>query len=130
MDALTNSVRSYIKSLTREDVKNIVFLYAPLVLGTYGLITHYGSGRKKSRGFLLSMYCALKSSNLRNVVILASTVSIVTARLFGLQLKKTFPFFFMSIWRMIYRARLIETPTVWFRRTFWNSHLVEKSKIT
>jgi len=48
---------------------------------------------------------------------------------FNLPTGRVFVAFFTTLWTLIYRWRVVENPTVSFRRTYWNSTLVEKAKI-
>ncbi|GBG33048.1 Monoacylglycerol lipase ABHD2 [Hondaea fermentalgiana] len=84
-----------------------------------------GSGK-----YFASLALALKSSTLRNMLLSALGVTYLSNRLFGVRAKRAFPSFFATIWGLIYFFHVAETPHVWFRRTYYNTTLVEKSKIT
>lgn len=85
---------------------------------------------RSRRKYFASFLFALKSSTLRNMLLSALGVTYLSNKFFGVRAKRAFPSFFATIWALIYFFRVIETPQVWFRRTYYNTTLVERSKMT
>mmetsp|Transcript_32622 Transcript_32622/g.52023 ORF Transcript_32622/g.52023 Transcript_32622/m.52023 type:complete len:382 (-) Transcript_32622:517-1662(-) len=100
------------------------------VLLFFFLLKHFSPGRKKNELYVSSLYYAAKSKTLRNMLLSAGLVTYLAKRFLGYRLGKSFPAFFFTIWGLIYKFRVVETPKVWYKRTYWNTHIVEKARIS
>jgi len=82
-----------------------------------------------ARARLGALLWAVRSSTLRNMLLVSGAVTWAARRLFGFRANRTFPAFLMTIWALIYKWRVVESPKIFFRRTYWNTHVVEKAKL-
>ena len=116
--------------ISRESALRGIKQYGPGVALAIALFSHFQRRKKKPLTTLESLVYTFRSSTFRNLVLSAGFVAWFSKHLFGMRAKRTFPLFFFTIWGLIYQYRVIETPKVWFHRTYWNTHIVEKSKIS
>jgi len=76
-----------------------------------------------------SLFWALRSKTLRNMVLSSALGTLIANRTLGIRVRRSFPLFLSVAWALLYKWNVVETPRVFYRRTFWNTHIVEKSKI-
>ena len=118
------------KMLSKSAATSAVKQYGPGVVLAVAVLSHFQRRRKKPVTMIESLMYTVRSSTFRNLVLSAGFVAWFSKHLFGMQAKRTFPLFFVTIWALIYQYRVIETPKVWYHRTYWNTHIVEKAQIT
>jgi len=122
-------------SITPPTHLKLAFKYGPAILLLLALGKHFGASKKKQEEgmarWLPSFFFALRSKTLRNMLLGAGVVTLLSKKVFGFKrISRIFPAFFITIWGMIYSFRIVESPRIWYRRTYWNTHIVEKAKIT
>jgi predicted alpha/beta-fold hydrolase len=76
-----------------------------------------------------SLFWAVRSKTLRNMLAVSAVAAALGRRLLGLDARRTFPASLVACWALIYKWRIVETPKVFFKRTYWNTHVVEKARI-
>ena len=105
--------------------------FALTLLSGYALVTHFGHSRRAQnhRSFWGAFLQALKSRTMHGTLLASGVMSFALRRAFNLPPGRMFIVFFSLVWSLIYRWRVVENPTISFRRTYWNSTLVEKAKI-
>jgi len=64
------------------------------------------------------------------MLVSAGVLAVVGRKLFGWRTRRVFPSFFAMLWALIYFFRVVETPEVMYRRTHFNTVLLEKAKLT
>ena len=101
------------------------------LLSAYAIVTHFGHSRRAQshRSFWGAFLQALRSRTMHGTLLASAVMTYLFKRAFDLPPGRVFAVFFASVWSLIYRWRIVENPTVSFRRTYWNSTLVEKAKI-
>jgi len=97
----------------------------------YALVMHFGHSRRaqRHRSFWGAFVVALKSRTMYGTLLASGATAYMLRRVFNVPPGRVFVAFFATVWSLIYRWRVVENPTVSFRRTYWNSTLVEKAKI-
>ena len=100
-------------------------------LSVYALVTHFGHSRRAQshRSFWGAFLQALRSRTMHGTLVASAVMAYSLKRAFNLPPGRLFVVFFATVWSLIYRWRVVETPTISFRRTYWNSTLVEKARI-
>eukprot|EP00511_Aplanochytrium_stocchinoi_P009960 CAMPEP_0204862268 /NCGR_PEP_ID=MMETSP1348-20121228/2344_1 /ASSEMBLY_ACC=CAM_ASM_000700 /TAXON_ID=215587 /ORGANISM="Aplanochytrium stocchinoi, Strain GSBS06" /LENGTH=603 /DNA_ID=CAMNT_0052012103 /DNA_START=228 /DNA_END=2039 /DNA_ORIENTATION=- len=114
-----------------ERTKKLLKAYGPPALLIGFLINHFGHRRKSGSpiSYLQSITYAVRSRTLWNMGVSSGLVSYFASRYFGVPFRRIFFVYFATIWSLLYRFRIVEKPKVWYRRTHWNTHVVEKAKI-
>jgi predicted alpha/beta-fold hydrolase len=69
---------------------------------------------------------SLSSRGLRGAIVASTIVAFAAKRVLGWGGRRSFVSFFVLLWTLTYKARVVERPTVSFHRSFWNNSLVEK----
>lgn len=100
-----------------------------VALGLLILTLFRNRHKNRQLSTLQSLIYTVRSSTFRNILLSAGSVALLSKYLFGTKTRRSFPVFFLTIWAIIYNYRVVETPKVWFHRTYWNTHIVEKARI-
>ncbi|KAH9257929.1 hypothetical protein BASA81_003948 [Batrachochytrium salamandrivorans] len=105
--------------------------YLMSLFGLYALVTQFGHGRRiaKHRTFWGAFITAFQSRSLYGTLLASLVVAYSLRRTLNASSVRMFFIFFGTFWSIIYRWRVCELPVVSFRRTYWNSTLVQRSKI-
>eukprot|EP00510_Aplanochytrium_minuta_P005911 CAMPEP_0184026602 /NCGR_PEP_ID=MMETSP0954-20121128/13632_1 /TAXON_ID=627963 /ORGANISM="Aplanochytrium sp, Strain PBS07" /LENGTH=616 /DNA_ID=CAMNT_0026310865 /DNA_START=6 /DNA_END=1856 /DNA_ORIENTATION=+ len=133
MNTEKSSVGTLLRAVLPDSATRLKLLknYAPPTLLLAFLVNHFGSKRKKGSpiSYLDSIMYAVRSRTLWNMGLSSGLISYFVSRYFGVPFRRIFAVYLGTIWFLLYRFRIIEKPKVWYRRTHWNSHVVEKAKI-
>jgi predicted alpha/beta-fold hydrolase len=107
--------------------------YGPVgvIITAYILLNMFGKGRsvQAQRSFWGALMIALKSRTLWGMLLSSLGVAMSLRKALGWSIGKTFGFAFSLMYSLIYTWKVVEAPTVSFKRTYWNSTIVEKSRI-
>ncbi len=114
------------------DKRSLIMKSCGILFLSMMVISHFGGRGKFNRAPTLieASIRALKSRGLFSTLLIASLSSLFLRKYFKLNPTWTLPSFFIALWSIIYRLRVVELPTVWYRRTYFNTTVVEKSILT